>query len=83
MNVEVVQRRLWEQSQQHRKQDQPQWIVTACNRVLSLYPIKAVWKAGCSESCTSGLGLGREAQLLPPTPPGWVTTQAHPAEPAI
>ena len=59
MNVEVVQRRLWEQSQQHRKQDQPQWIVTACNRVLSLYPIKAVWKAGCRETCTSGLGLGR------------------------
>ena len=58
MNVEVVQRRLWEQSQQHRKHresdtplfpvnkydgrvrnlmdlmHQPQWIATACDRVL-------------------------------------------------
>ena len=35
MNVEVVQRRLWEQSQQHRKHmHQPQRIATVCDRVL-------------------------------------------------
>ena len=34
MNVEVVQRRLWEQSQQHRKHAQPQGIAAACDRVL-------------------------------------------------
>jgi hypothetical protein len=35
MNVEVVQRRLWKPSQQHRKHHQPQWIATAYDRVLS------------------------------------------------
>ena len=35
MNVEVVQRRLWEQSKQHRKHmHQPQRIAMVCNRVL-------------------------------------------------
>ena len=35
MNVEVVQRRLWEQPQQHRKHmHQPQRIATVCDRVL-------------------------------------------------
>ena len=35
MNVEVVQRRLWKQSQQHRKHMyQPQRIATVCDRVL-------------------------------------------------
>ena len=34
MNVEVVQRRLWEQSQQHRKHSPTQWIATVCDRVL-------------------------------------------------
>ena len=86
MNVEIVQKRLWEQSQQHRKHresdtplfpvdryegrirnlmdlmHQPQWIATACDRVLkrsrkSLR--RSVWKAGCRETGTSGLGLGR------------------------
>ena len=35
MNVEVVQRRLWKQSQQPRKHmHQQQWIATVCDRVL-------------------------------------------------
>ena len=123
MNVDVVQRRLWEQSQQHRSHwesdaplfpvnkyekrirglmdlmHQPQWIAAACDRVLKRSRGKAAgvstrqlfcqlrtgprlgkcadplfglpqgevpcvsksrntWKAGCLETCTSGLGLG-------------------------
>ena len=39
MNVEVVQKRLWEQSQQHRKHmHQPQRIAVACDRVLTYAP---------------------------------------------
>ena len=34
MNVEVVQRRLWEQSQQHRKHSTTRWIAASCDRVL-------------------------------------------------
>ena len=34
MNVEVVQRRLWEQPRQSRKQSPTQWIATVCDRVL-------------------------------------------------
>ena len=34
MNVEVVQRRLWERSQQHRKHSPTQWIATVCDRLL-------------------------------------------------
>ena len=34
MNVEVVQRRLWEQSQQHRKHRESEWTATVCDRVL-------------------------------------------------
>jgi hypothetical protein len=35
MNVEVVQKRLWEQSQQHRKHmHHPQRIAAGCGRVL-------------------------------------------------
>ena len=34
MNVEVVQRRLWEPYQQSRKQSPTQWIATVCDRVL-------------------------------------------------
>ena len=58
MNVEVVQRRLWEQSQSHRKHRQRDGLprhVTECRNDPA---IKAVWKAGCLETCTSGLGLG-------------------------
>ena len=60
MNVEVVQRRLWEQSQQHRKQKCPsskglRRCATECWNVLK---VKAVWRAGCLETCTSGSGLG-------------------------
>ena len=34
MNVEVVQRRLWEQSQNPRLHSPTQWNATACDRVL-------------------------------------------------
>ncbi len=34
MNVEVVQRRFWEQSQRHRKHRTTQWIAASCDRVL-------------------------------------------------
>jgi hypothetical protein len=59
MNVEVVQRRSWEQLQQFRKRRESEWIAEACDRVLKRPTIKTFWKAGCLETCTSGLGLGR------------------------
>jgi hypothetical protein len=59
MNVEVVQRRSWEQPLQFRKRWESEWIATTCGRVLKRSTIKTVWKAGCLETCTSGLGLGR------------------------
>jgi hypothetical protein len=37
----------------------PTWIAAACARVLkrSHDEFRIVWKAGCLETCTSGLGL--------------------------
>ena len=58
MNVEVVQRRLWEQSQQHRKHRQRDGSLRHVTECRNDPAIKTVWKAGCLETCTSGLGLG-------------------------
>ena len=58
MNVEVVQRRSGEPSQANRKRRQRDGLprhVTECRNAPA---IKTVWKAGCLETCTSGLGLG-------------------------
>ena len=58
MNVEVVQRILWEQSQSPREQRQRAGLprhVTECRNAPAN---QTVWKAGCLETCTSGLGLG-------------------------
>ncbi len=84
MNIEEVQRRLWEQSRAHRQNREsgiplfptnpydgrirnlmdlmhnPTWIAAACDRVLkrSRNESRIIWKAGCLETCMSGLGLG-------------------------
>ncbi len=83
MNIEDVQRRLWEQSHAHKRHREsgaplfptnpyegrirnlmdlvhnPTWIAAACDRVLKRSrEYRTIWKAGCLETCTSGLGLG-------------------------
>jgi hypothetical protein len=93
MNVEIVQKRLWEQSQQHRKHresdtplfpvdgyegrirnlmdlmHQPQWIATACDRVLKRSRVEKHPESRMPGNWHVRFGVGAGGE----TPPAYTT----------
>ena len=90
MNVEVVQRRLWEQSQKHREHreastplfpvnkydgrvrnlmdlmHQPQWIATACDRVLKRSHVQDSLESRMQGNLHVRFGVGAVVKLPGP-----------------
>ncbi len=78
MNVQVVQRRLWEQSQQHRKHRTTRWIAASCDRVLERSPNQDRLESRMLGNLHVRFGVGAGGET-PPAYTTWVSN--HPGPP--